>query len=197
MSKQLHIPTLPVTPAQPGIGRNTSCAMSDWLTSTCTCRPSCSQPRELWFLMYMHMCTRTIKSYDALKTALVVLVDYGTSAQCSISLRAKTSLCPRHLMFQPLSLPCAQVGKAWNRGYLLFPSRSHRYLSDILDSAELRTCTRTCTMYLAQLAEQFPRIQCRGFESHPRQLSHSQSLIMYSTFHHHCCLHHSGSLGMT
>ena len=47
-----------VTPAQlmrPGIGRNTSCAVSDWLTS----RPGgCSQPRELWFsdiFMYMYM----------------------------------------------------------------------------------------------------------------------------------------------
>ena len=47
-----------VTPAQlmrPGIGRNASCAMSDWLTS----RPGgCLQPRELWFtdfLMYMYI----------------------------------------------------------------------------------------------------------------------------------------------
>ena len=43
---------------RPGIGRNASCALSDWLTS----RPGgCSQPRELWFSdilmsVYMYVC---------------------------------------------------------------------------------------------------------------------------------------------
>ena len=82
-------PTLPVAPAQlmrPGIGRNASCAMGDWLTS----RPKgCSQPRELWFfdiLMYealiyahhFHCCRSCNSEYSIICHLLCMHAAFST-----------------------------------------------------------------------------------------------------------------------
>ena len=53
--RSYHTPGHSTQQMRPGIGRNASCALSDWLTS----RPGgCSQPRELSFsdiLIYMYI----------------------------------------------------------------------------------------------------------------------------------------------
>ena len=42
---------------RPGIGRNTSCAMCDWLISTSTCRPD-----DITYMCTANTCSRTIKN---------------------------------------------------------------------------------------------------------------------------------------
>ena len=94
-----------VTPAQltrPGIGRNTSCALSDWLTSS---PGGCSQ-RELWFtdiLMYLlhsmalSPCTRE----DLATLATNNLTDYDAESEIQTTIIIFL-FCP-HKNYDPVS----------------------------------------------------------------------------------------------
>ena len=69
---------------RPGIGQNMSCALSDWLPSTCR-SGACLQPREFWFsditcILYVSEQLKTwtvLKPSDGFKAGRMVLKRAG------------------------------------------------------------------------------------------------------------------------